>query len=84
MIGTTDSYAQDNNVLVMPGFVQTNLFADWRMTDDLTVSLAINNVFDTFGITESEEGAIVDNGTTIIRARSIPGRSSSVSLRYDF
>lgn len=84
VIGTTDSYAQDNNVLVMPGFVQTNLFADWRMTDDLTVSLAINNVFDTFGITESEEGAIVDNGTTIIRARSIPGRSSSVSLRYDF
>jgi outer membrane receptor protein involved in Fe transport len=84
VIGTTDSYAQDNNALVMPGFVQTNLFADWRVTDALTLTLNVNNVFDEFGITESEEGAIVDNASNIIRARSIPGRSTALSLRYDF
>ncbi|WP_397572705.1 TonB-dependent receptor [Silanimonas sp.] len=84
VIGTTDSYAQDNNALVMPGFVQTNLFADWRVTDALTLTLNVNNVFDEFGITESEEGAIVDNAANIIRARSIPGRSTALSLRYDF
>lgn len=84
LIGTTDSYAQDNNGLVMPGFVQTNLFADWRMTDALTLSLTVNNAFDEFGITEAEEGAIVDNAVNIIRARSIPGRSTALALRYDF
>lgn len=84
LIGTTDSYSQDSNMLVMPGFVQTNLFADWRLTDALTLSLNVNNAFDEFGITEAEEGAIVDNAVNIIRARSIPGRSTAVSLRYDF
>lgn len=84
LIGTTDSYAQDNNALVMPGFTQTNLFASWRFTDAWTVALDVNNVFDEFGITESEEGAIVDGASNIIRARSIPGRSSAISLRYDF
>ena len=68
----------------MPGFVQTNRFADWRVTDALTLTLNVNNVFDEFGITESEEGAIVDNAANIIRARSIPGRSTALSLRYDF
>ncbi|MGL6291656.1 MAG: TonB-dependent receptor domain-containing protein, partial [Silanimonas sp.] len=84
VIGTTDSYAQDNNALVMPGFVQTNLFADWRLTDAFTLTLNVNNLFDEFGITESEEGAIVDNASNIIRARSIPGRSTALSVRYDF
>ena len=84
LIGTTDSYAQDDNQLVMPGFVQTNLFADWRFTDAFTLTVSVNNAFDEFGITESEEGAIVANASNIIRARSIPGRSTALSLRYDF
>lgn len=84
LIGTTDSYAQDNNALVMPGFTQTNLFASWRFADAWTVALDVNNVFDEFGITESEEGAIIAGTSNIIRARSIPGRSSAISLRYDF
>jgi outer membrane receptor protein involved in Fe transport len=81
-IGTTDSYAQDNNDLVMPGYVQTNLFADYELTDGLKVSLNVNNAFDVIGLTESEEGSIPANG--IIRARSIPGRTATVSLRYAF
>ncbi|MCA1935813.1 MAG: TonB-dependent receptor, partial [Asticcacaulis sp.] len=83
-VGTTDAYAQDDNQLVMPGYVQTNLFADYSLTDDLTVSLNVNNAFDVLGITEVEEGAITDNATNYVRARAINGRTSTISLKYRF
>ena len=58
LIGTTDSYAQDNNALVMPGYTQVNLFGDYRFAERWVVGIGVNNLFDTFGITESEEGAM--------------------------
>ena len=84
LIGTTDAYTQDNNQLKMPGYTQVNLFADYRFAEDWVVGLNVNNVFDTFGITEAEEGAIVGGAENIIRARSIPGRTLSASIRYEF
>lgn len=84
IIGTSDAYAQDNNQLVMPGYTQVNLFADYRFAENWVVGLNVNNLFDTFGITESEEGGIVANTENIIRARSIPGRTASLSVRYEF
>lgn len=83
LIGTSDSYAQDNNRLVMPAYTQVNLFADYRFADAWVVALNVNNVFDEFGITEAEEGAIVPGVENVIRARSIPGRTASVSLRWE-
>jgi outer membrane receptor protein involved in Fe transport len=83
-IGTTDSYAGDSNLLVMPGFVQTNLFGEYELTEGLSLSLNVNNAFDVIGLTESEEDAISGTGESVIRARSIPGRTSSVTLRYAF
>lgn len=84
LIGTTDSYAQDNNVLVMPGYTQVNLFGDYRFAQSWVASVNVNNVFDEFGITEAEEGAITEGVDNIIRARSIPGRTASLSVRYEF
>lgn len=84
VLGTTDSYAQDSNELQMPGFDQVNLFAEFGVAENLTLLLGVNNLFDEFGITESEEGSIVANQVNIIRARSIPGRSAALTLRYDF
>jgi outer membrane receptor protein involved in Fe transport len=84
LIGTTDAYAQDNNQLKMPGYTQVNLFGDYRFAENWLVSLNVNNLFDEFGITEAEEGSIVAGTENIIRARSIPGRSTSLSLRYEF
>lgn len=81
-IGTTDSFAQDNNDLEFDGYTQVNAFASYMLTDSLNVSLNVNNLFDTTGITEAEEGSIPANN--IIRARTINGRTSSVTLRYDF
>ncbi|WP_031235868.1 TonB-dependent receptor domain-containing protein [Asticcacaulis sp. AC402] len=83
-VGTTDAYAQDDNQLVMPGYIQTNLFADYDLTEALTASLNINNAFDVLGITEVEEGAITANATNYVRARAINGRTTTVTLKYRF
>ncbi len=84
IISTGDAYAQDNNQLVMPGYTQLNLFADYRFADQSVVGLNFNNLFDAFGITEAEEGSIVAGAENVIRARSIPGRTASLSVRYEF
>lgn len=81
-VGTSDSYAQDSNQLVLPGFTAVNAFVNVRPFDGITFSLNANNVFDTKGFTEAEEGSIPGNG--IVRARSINGRTLSASVRFDF
>lgn len=84
LIGTTKSYAQDSNELVMPGYVQVNLFADYIITDNLSLSVNVNNLFNAVGLTEAEEGSIVANTDNYIRARSINGRTSTATLKYTF
>lgn len=81
-IGTTDSFAQDNNQLKLPGFTQVNAFVNFRPADRVQLSLNANNLFNTTGFTEAEEGSIPANG--IVRARSINGRTISAALRLDF
>ncbi|MGL1959045.1 MAG: TonB-dependent receptor [Colwellia sp.] len=81
-IGTTGAYAQDNNDLKFDGYTTVNAFASYMLSDNLTVSVNVNNLFDTIGITEAEDGSVPNNG--IIRARTINGRTSSLTLRYDF
>jgi len=81
-VGTSDSFAQDSNQLVLPGFTAVNAFVNLRPADGITLSINANNVFDTKGFTEAEEGSIPANG--IVRARSINGRTLSASVRFDF
>ncbi|MBU3820914.1 TonB-dependent receptor [Flavobacteriaceae bacterium XHP0103] len=85
MLGTSKSYAQDDNALVMPGYAYLNLFAKVGLTKGLSVVLNVNNMFDTVGITEVEgngDGAF--GSDRLVRARSISGRSSTISLQYKF
>jgi len=82
LIGATESYAQDSNELEFDGYTQVNLFASYQLAENLTASININNAFDAEGITEAEEGSLPDNN--IIRARTLTGRTTSVSLRYQF
>lgn len=82
LIGTTDSFAQDGNQLVLPGYSQVNGFATYRFNDALSFSLNANNLFNVSGFTEAEEGSIPANG--LVRARSINGRSVSASVRFTF
>jgi len=82
IIGTSDSFAQDDNTLVMKGYEYVNLYGSYKLTEKVTALLTVNNLFDNFGLSESEEGAIP--GNRIIRARGIAGRSTTLSLNYKF
>ncbi len=81
-IGTTASFAQDNNQLKLPAFTQVNAFIAVRPFERVQVSLNANNLFDVAGYTEAEEGSIPTNG--IVRARSINGRTIEAAVKFDF
>ena len=82
LIGTTESFTQDSNQLVLPAYTQVNAFLAVRPLERLELALNANNLFDAFGYTEAEEGSIPGNG--IVRARSIAGRTVTASVRIDF
>jgi outer membrane receptor protein involved in Fe transport len=82
MIGSSDAYAQDNNDLKFDGYTQVNAFASYDLTEDLSLSFNVNNLFNAVGITEAEEGSIPESG--IIRARAINGRTTSFTVNYQF
>lgn len=83
IIGTTDSYAQDDNTVKLPAFATVNAYANYELARNTVVSLGINNLFDTLGYTESEgQGNLTNNPLQI--ARAINGRSVKASLKYSF
>ena len=68
----------------MPGFVIVNSFINIGITERLNANIAANNIFDSLGITESEEGSITEGQVNYVRARPVPGRSISIGLNYSF
>lgn len=84
VFGTTSSYAQDDNMLVMPGYAVVNGFINFRIAEGLTVGVNANNLTNSLGITESEEGSITDGAVNYVRARPIMGRSIAASVGYNF
>ncbi|MEG3123836.1 TonB-dependent receptor domain-containing protein [Sphingomonas sp. GB1N7] len=81
-IGTTGSYAQDSNLLKMPGYVTTNAFVQFRPAERLLLSVYANNLFDTFAINEVSNASIPASG--IANVRALTGRTISASMRFDF
>lgn len=61
LIGQTEAFTQDNNDLTMLGFAIIIGFINHGITKNLFVNLSANNIFDSLGITEAEEGSIVEN-----------------------
>jgi outer membrane receptor protein involved in Fe transport len=85
VLGTSKSYAQDDNDLVMPAYAYFNLIGRAGLAKGLSLVLSLNNLFDTVGITEVEGNGDGAFGTDrLVRARSISGRSSTLSLQYKF
>jgi outer membrane receptor protein involved in Fe transport len=84
ILGTSKSFAGDDNTLIMPGYAYVNVLAKVGLTEGLSLAASVNNLFDTVGITEVNgvDGAF---GTDrLVRARSITGRSTTLSLQYRF
>jgi outer membrane receptor protein involved in Fe transport len=83
LVGTTKSYAQDDNQVVLPAYMVVNAFVNFEFAANATVSLGVNNLFDKAGYTEAEgQGNLVDNPLYV--ARSINGRSIRATLKYTF
>ena len=83
-IGQSKAYAQDSNELIMPGFVIVNSNIGFGITKNFAANLSVNNLFDSLGITESEEGSITAGQVNYVRARPVPGRSISLGLNFSF
>ncbi len=83
LVGTTKSYAQNDNVVVLPAYAVVNAFVNYEIVKNATVSLGVNNLFDKIGYTEAEPQNNLGNNPLYI-ARSINGRSVKASLKYAF
>jgi outer membrane receptor protein involved in Fe transport len=62
----------------MPGFTVVNLFASYDIRSNLTLTLGVNNAFNTIGYTEAE------GQNALYIARSINGRTARATLKYSF
>ena len=83
IIGTTKSYADNDNTVTLPGYTAVNAFATVEIASGLTLQLGVNNLFNTLGYTEAEgQGNLSSNPLYV--ARAINGRSAKASLRYTF
>ncbi|HEX8470190.1 MAG TPA: TonB-dependent receptor, partial [Brevundimonas sp.] len=80
--GTTSSYAQDDNVLVQPGYVIVNPYFFVRPLPRIELGLTAYNVFDEIAIVSINSSAIPASG--VVSAQTLNGRTISASLRYTF
>lgn len=83
VVGTTKSYAQDDNQVVLPAYMVVNAFVNYEFAPNTTLSIGVNNLFDKIGYTEAEgQGNLTNNSLYV--ARSINGRSARATLKYTF
>jgi len=81
VIGTTSSYSDNSDSLVMPGYTTVNLFAHYKPQPDVTVSFYVNNLFNVIGLTEIDAAP---NASGVALARTIDGRTMKAGLTYSF
>jgi outer membrane receptor protein involved in Fe transport len=83
IIGTTQSYAQDDNQVVLPAYTVVNAYANWEAQKNAVVSFGVNNLFDTIGYTEAEGQNNLGTNPQYV-ARSINGRTARVTFKLMF
>jgi outer membrane receptor protein involved in Fe transport len=83
-IGTTKVYAQDDNNVVLPGFLYVNAFVGYNITQGLNLRINSNNITNTLGFTEMEGDPFVNGSVNYLRARPITGRATTATLTYSF
>jgi outer membrane receptor protein involved in Fe transport len=87
-IGTSNSFANDANTLTQKGYSVVHLSGALNLTDNLELSLNVNNLFDTAGITEAandgRESLLASAPNTVTIGRSIQGRTMTGNIRFKF
>lgn len=82
IFGTTDSFAQDSNQFKLPGYTLVGAYVNFDVRDNLSLSVAANNLLDANGFTEAEGDGFASGD--LVRFRPINGRTVSATVRYDF
>ncbi len=82
VVTITSSYAQDSNLLKMPGFTVVNAFLVVKPIDRVRVMVNASNLFDQVGFFEFNQSEVPANG--IGWGRAINGRTVSLSAKLDF
>ena len=80
--GTTESFAQDTNQLVQPGYVLVSPFVQFRPGRGLTLAVNAFNVFDELAVVQLGAPTIPASG--LVNAQVMNGRTVTASLRYAF
>jgi outer membrane receptor protein involved in Fe transport len=84
LIGQTDGYGDDSNGVHIPGYAYVNLFAGYRLTPRLALSLNVNNAFDEVVVDNIDVGSIQPGATLVTTPRAISGRSSTLQVQFEF
>lgn len=86
ILGTSKSFAGDDNSLVQPGYAYVNGTVRFGLSEGFSAGLNVNNLFDTIGITEvgGIQGALPGTNDQIVTARSIAGRTLNFVVTYSF
>ena len=82
IVTITGSFAQDNNLLRMPGFTQVGAFVEADPAKNLRLTVSAQNLFNTLGIFEVNQSAVPANGVGFARAAN--GRTVQASLALSF
>lgn len=82
IVGTTGSFAQDENLLEIPGYTTVNAFVQFRPMDRVVLSLNANNLFDELAITDVSAPTLPASG--VVLAQTLYGRSLTAAVRFYF
>lgn len=82
VVGTTESYSQDQNQLTMPGYTTVNAFVQVRPIERVVLSLTASNLSDELALTDVASVSLPTNGVTLVQA--LPGRTVNASVRFYF
>ncbi|MDJ0919881.1 MAG: TonB-dependent receptor [Henriciella sp.] len=84
-VGSGDFFHGDTETVKQDAYILVHGFVSYDLTDDLTLSVNANNLFDEFVNSFSESGIFTGpNGTSVNLAENLNGRTVSASLKYSF
>ncbi len=82
IIGTTSSFAQDEDRLKMPGYTTVNAFLQVRPVERVVVSLNVDNLFGALALTSVLDASVPSSGTTVVQ--TLYGRTIRAAIRFYF
>ena len=82
IVGTTGSFAQDVNLLRLPGYTTVGLFARLRPVERVELGLNVSNLFDKLAVVSVLDGTISPLGVTM--GNTLVGRRATASVRMFF